>query len=122
MPRVAHFEIPADDPARAIRFYENVFGWTFRKWDGPMEYWMIQTGPQGEPGIDGGLAARRQPGESTTNVVRVPSVDTTTAQVEKAGGTTVAPKSAVPGVGWVAYYLDPEKNVFGVIQEDPAAA
>ncbi len=26
MPRVIHFEIPADDPARAVKFYESVFG------------------------------------------------------------------------------------------------
>ncbi len=122
MSRVTHFEIPADDPARAIRFYQDVFGWKFHKWDGPMEYWMVQTGPKTEAGIDGGLAQRRKPTESTTNVVRVASVDETTRQVEKAGGKTVAPKGAVPGVGWVAYYLDPENNVFGVMQEDPAAA
>ena len=30
MPRVVHFELPADDPKRAIAFYEKVFGWTVR--------------------------------------------------------------------------------------------
>jgi len=37
MPRVIHFDLPADDPERAIRFYETVFGWQIRKWEGPME-------------------------------------------------------------------------------------
>lgn len=41
MPRPVHFEIPADDPARAIEFYRAVFGWTFQKWEGPMPYWMV---------------------------------------------------------------------------------
>jgi hypothetical protein len=27
MPRVIWFEIPADDPDRAAKFYEDVFGW-----------------------------------------------------------------------------------------------
>jgi predicted enzyme related to lactoylglutathione lyase len=27
MPKVIWFEIPADDPGRAIKFYEDVFGW-----------------------------------------------------------------------------------------------
>ena len=41
MPRPAHFEIPAENPERAIAFYKDVFGWNFQKWDGPMPYWMI---------------------------------------------------------------------------------
>ena len=54
MPRVVHFEIHADDPERAISFYQSVFGWQFQKWEGPLEYWMIITGPginEGTPGI-----------------------------------------------------------------------
>ncbi len=122
MPRPVHFEIPADDPARAVRFYEKVFGWSFQRWDGPMEYWMVRTGEAGTPGIDGGLMRRAHPGASTVNVLDVTSVDQTTKAVEAAGGTVTVPRMAVPGVGWVAYYLDPEKNVFGVMQADPSAA
>ena len=54
MPRVVHFEIHADDPERAANFYQSVFGWQFQKWEGPLEYWMIITGPEGTPGINGG--------------------------------------------------------------------
>jgi len=60
MPRVIHFEIPADDPARAVKFYADVFGWQSQKWDGPMEYWLVATGKAPAPGIDGGIL-RRQP-------------------------------------------------------------
>ena len=120
MPRVSHFELPADDPSRCMRFYESVFGWTFQKWDGPMEYWLVKTGEG--PGIDGGLGRRRQPGEPPTNVIDVPSLDATIQSVKKAGGTEVVPKMAIPGVGWVAYFMDTENSVFGVIQHDPAAS
>ena len=58
MSRVVHFEIPADDPERAINFYEKVFGWRFEKWEGPIEYWLVKTGPEDQPGIDGGLTRR----------------------------------------------------------------
>ena len=54
MPRVVHFEIHADDPERAISFYNSVFDWEFQKWEGPLEYWMIITGAEGTPGINGG--------------------------------------------------------------------
>jgi len=53
MPRPVHFEIPAENPQRAIDFYTKVFGWKFSKWDGPMDYWIISTGQAPEPGIDG---------------------------------------------------------------------
>lgn len=55
MSRVIHFEIPADNPERAAEFDGAIFGWTFRKWDGPMPYWLVTTGAEGERGLDGGL-------------------------------------------------------------------
>ncbi len=64
MPRVVHFEIHADDPERAVKFYQNVFGWELTKWGGPHEYWVIKTGPDGSLGINGGLVrgmARARP-------------------------------------------------------------
>ncbi|HLT46946.1 MAG TPA: hypothetical protein VK002_06930, partial [Rubricoccaceae bacterium] len=61
MPRVIHFEIHANDPERAIRFYGESFGWSFRKYDGPMPYWLVRTGPEDQPGIDGGLLQRQAP-------------------------------------------------------------
>jgi predicted enzyme related to lactoylglutathione lyase len=29
---------------------------------------------------------------------------------------------AVPGIGWTAYFTDPEGNAFGIMQFDPSAA
>ena len=43
MPRVVHFEIHAQDPERAVRFYERVFGWSAQRW-GSEEYWLLTTG------------------------------------------------------------------------------
>ena len=121
MPRPIHFEIPADDPERARKFYGDVFGWKFQKWDGPMPYWLVTTGENGEPGIDGGLAPRQHPGATTVNTVGVASLDDTVKKIEGSGGRTVAPRMAIPGVGWLAYCLDPEGNTFGVMQADEKA-
>jgi predicted enzyme related to lactoylglutathione lyase len=35
MNRVIHFDIYADDPERAVKFYGKVFGWEASKWGGP---------------------------------------------------------------------------------------
>ena len=37
MPRVMHFEIGADQPDRAAKFYADAFGWKIQKWEGPMD-------------------------------------------------------------------------------------
>ena len=121
MSRVIHFELPADNPERAVKFYEGVFGWQFKKWEGPMEYWLISTGAAGQPGIDGGLQKRPHPGAGTVNTIGVASVDASAAAVEKQGGKIAVPKMAIPGVGYLAYCTDPEGNMFGIMQPDPAA-
>ena len=121
MSRVIHFEIPSDDPARTQSFYRKAFGWTFTKWEGPMDYWLVTTGNGGEPGIDGGLAARRDPSQGVANTIGVESVDEAIQRVEANGGTVIAPKAAIPGVGWLAYFQDPDGNAFGLMQADPAA-
>ena len=121
MPRPIHFEIPADDPARATAFYRDVFGWKFQKWEGDMPYWMITTGANGEPGIDGGLMPRPQPGASTVNTIGVASLDTTLESIQSKGGQTVVPKMAIPGIGWLAYCVDTEGNTFGVMEADEKA-
>jgi len=118
--RPVHFELPADDTARCITFYNKAFGWTFEKWDGPMPYWMIKTGAEG-PGIDGGMMSRQHPGQTPTNVIAVADCDAATKQVLTAGGTQTVPKMGIPGIGWCAYFLDTENNPFGIIQFDPEA-
>jgi predicted enzyme related to lactoylglutathione lyase len=121
MKRVVHFEIAADDPERALKFYADVFGWTMQKWDGPIEYWMATTGPESEPGINGGIAKRRMPSETTTNTIDVPSVDEFQDKITGAGGKVIAPKVPIPGVGYFAMCLDTEGNPFGLMEEDSDA-
>ena len=121
MPRPVHFEIPAENPERAMEFYSSVFGWKFNKWDGPMDYWVISTGQPGEPGIDGGLMPRRDPNQPCVNTISIANVDESLQTIEKGGGACVVPKMAVPGVGWLAYCKDTEGHIFGIMQMDASA-
>jgi len=121
MPRPVHFEIPSDNPEKAIAFYVAIFGWKFQKWEGPTPYWLITTGPDTEPGINGGLLPRRDPRQPCVNTVNVPDIDAMIASVEAHGGKCVVPKMPVPGVGWLAYCKDVDENIFGLMQMDPTA-
>jgi hypothetical protein len=121
MPRVVHFEIHADDPERAGKFYGNVFGWEATRWDGPEPYWLVRTGPDDRPGINGGIMRRRDPRGNVYNTIDVPDVDRYTKKIESEGGKVVVPKMSIPGVGWLAYCTDTEGNIFGIMAPDPGA-
>ncbi|MFQ5972834.1 MAG: VOC family protein, partial [Alphaproteobacteria bacterium] len=88
MARVVHFEIHAQEPERAIAFYEAVFGWRFNKWQGPMPYWLIETGSDAERGINGGLVERQGPapkgGEPVVGFVCTVDIDDVDTYVDKA--------------------------------------
>jgi predicted enzyme related to lactoylglutathione lyase len=126
MARVVHFEIHADSPERAVTFYSKLFGWEFTKWGGPMEYWLIKTGPDDQRGINGGLIKRHGVIDGTAVIayvctVSVDSVDATAAKLAGLGGTIVVPKMAIPGIGWLVYAKDTEGNIFGFMTSDPTA-
>ena len=122
MSRVVHFEINVDDPERAVAFYSGVFGWSVLKWDGPEDYWLLTTGDESEPGINGAIMKRSAPSITTVNTIDVSSVDEAVKKIEENGGRVVAPKITVPGVGYMAYCQDPDGNTFGVMQADPTAS
>jgi len=105
MSRVIHFEIHASRPEALVAFYTSLFGWEFTKWDGPMPYWLIKTGADGRPGIDGGLLPRQGPtaadGAPVNSYVCTVDVDNLDAKLASlpAGGVMCVPKMAIPGVG-----------------------
>ncbi|MBJ7593678.1 MAG: VOC family protein [Candidatus Dormibacteraeota bacterium] len=121
MPRPSHFEMPVDDPARAESFYRDVFGWTVQSFDGaPSYYGMVTTGPDSEPGINGGFFKRSA--DSVTSVtVSVESIEETLEKITAAGGSVVLGKSPIPSMGWFATCKDTEGNTFGLFTEDTAA-
>lgn len=115
MNRVVHFDILANEPEKLIDFYGKVLGWKFTKWDGPMEYWMINTG-EGD-GIDGGLS-KKSAQSSNVNTIQIENLNETIAKVQENGGTIISPRSAIPGIGWIALFKDAEDNIFGLMQDD----
>ena len=95
MNRVIHFELSMDNPERAIKFYSDVFGWDSQKWDGPMEYRMITTGPDNQPGICGGLS-KREEDDRVVHTIEVEYLDAVVDQNKRNGGTVVMGKSPIP--------------------------
>jgi len=125
---VVHFEIPADQPERAMKFYRELFGWQFEHMGGPMDYSLVRTVPtdaEGKPtrpGVNGGIMRRMMPGQAPVNYIAVEKVDDFTRKAESLGAKVVVPRMPVPGMGWFAQLTDTEGNIFAIWQHDPAAA
>lgn len=123
MNRVTHFEIYTDKPESVQPFYQDVFGWKFRKFEGGlMEYWLVTTGDDTNPGINGGMTRPREgQNAGTLNTIAVESLDRTIDKIEQRGGRICVPKMAIPTVGWLAYAEDPAGNIFGIIEPNTEA-
>src|SRR5580700_5687927 len=119
-----YFEIQADDPARAIAFYSEIFGWQFSEVEGlAIRYWRIETG-----GARGGLLARPAqvppPGCGTNAFVcslEVGDFDATRNAILERRGIVALPEFAVPGRCWQGYFIDTEGNTFGIFEVDESA-
>jgi predicted enzyme related to lactoylglutathione lyase len=127
MGKVVHFEIPADDEARARAFYGSVFDWQLQEMP-EMQYTILMTTPVDqqtqlplEPGaINGGLMKRSDDTPAPVITVGVESIDDALQRIEAAGGSTVRSRTEIPGMGAFAYFKDPEGNVVGLWETAPS--
>jgi len=51
-------------------------------------------------------------------MITVDDIDAYIKKVKSAGGSIAMDKMQVPGVGWLAYFKDPDGNFFGMIQPE----
>lgn len=117
---LAAFAIHADDVDRAVGFYEAVFGWQFEPW-GPPGFYLIRTGDEASPGVQGLLHKRHEPRSGTglngfEPTFAVDDVDAVLAAVEANGGTVTIGKSPIPTVGVLVRFLDTEGNDVGAMR------
>jgi uncharacterized protein len=129
---VVHFEIPTDQPERAVKFYRDLFGWDIEHFGasgaGGIDYWLVKTVPTDaegkptEPGVNGGIMRRMMPGQTPVNYISVENVDEFARKAERLGAKVVLPRMPVPGMGWFSQLTDTEGNIFAIWQHDPAAA
>lgn len=113
---LVHFEIPAKDPEKVAKFYTQLFGWKFQKWQAPTDYWLISLKDAKENDTIGGLYPRENPKEQYRNYFMVRSVDETLKNATSLGAKVVSGKQEIPNVGIMAILEDPDGNVFALFQ------
>jgi len=116
---LAAFAIHVDDLDRARGFYEAVFGWVFEPW-GPPGFYLIHTGDEADPGIQGLMHKRHVPRSGTglnglEPTFAVQDLDAVIAAVQAHGGKITMPKSPIPTVGVLVRFEDPEGNDIGAM-------
>lgn len=137
MNRVVHFEIHASDVEASKKFYSDVFGWEMQQMGSEYgNYVMIKTGPgpdetakgtvkMEDVGINGGMMMRNAPKppqgvgpNAFVCIIGVDNIDTYYDKAKNAGGVVAMDKMDVPNVGKLAYFKDPDENLFGIIQPE----
>ena len=125
MDKVIFFEVPADDLARARKFYGTVFDWKMNEIP-QMHYTQVGTveadrlgvrGTPKEPGaINGGMVERGDSVKSPVIYISVKNIDEAATTIEKNGGKIIQPRTPVGNFGFAAYFRDTEGNVVGLWQ------
>ena len=121
MNRFTHFELVTPDFEKTAEFYRQVFSWEIQKWEGPVDYWIVNTGDSSTPGINGGLMGQNGPFRGTVNTIEVDDIDAMISRVKEHGGQMIFEKDVIPGVGYLAYFQDNTGIIVGLHQADPQA-
>ena len=122
MGRVIHFEIFAEDPARSIRFYRELFDWSFTPDANHADYWHVVTGDKSTPGINGGLTKPYLPRSAEgvgafVATIEVAALEGYAERIVAAGGSLVKQPFEIEGYGRMLHASDPEGNLFGLIEK-----
>lgn len=128
--QVGHFEIPADDPARARKFYESTFGWKMHHMP-EMDYTMVMTGASNEQGmptepgyIGGGIGKRNANLAHPVLTIIVDEISTAEKEITKNGGKILQKKQPIGdgAMGFTGYFKDSEGNIIGLYQAGKMAS
>lgn len=113
-------ELTTPDVAKALTFYQGVFGYTHDEMDtGPQGKYYILKSPDGKG--RGGMMKAPHPDAHPMWMpyVRVDQVDAIAARVAPLGGELMMSPEDIPGVGRICAIFDPLGAAVGIIQPVP---
>lgn len=112
--KIAHWELMGPDGQALVDFYGKVFGWSTQSAPGFDSYYLVDTS-QAEPGGAIGQGSPELPAYSII-YFEVDSIDDQLAKVGAAGGSTVMPRTVIPGTVAFATFRDPAGNMVGLVE------
>ncbi|MBI2029621.1 VOC family protein [Candidatus Gottesmanbacteria bacterium] len=129
---VVHFEMPAKNKKRVVKFYESAFGWDMQIMGSEMGNYILATTSESDkngfpkkPGmINGGFFEynAKKPGfQKPSVVISVDDIKKAMKKVTDAGGKVLGGQKPgipddIPGVGLYVSFIDSEGNRVGMLQ------
>jgi predicted enzyme related to lactoylglutathione lyase len=112
--KICYLEIPANRAEDSARFYSDIFGWKVReRGDGNLAF--------DDTGCVSGTWVKesdRTPDEHTRTYIMVDDITESLAQIVKAGGRVITPRTVIgANMGVFAVFADPVGNEFGLYEE-----
>ena len=123
---VVHFEMPAENKNRMVKFYSTVFSWQTQQLGPEMgEYVVVSTTESGDDGrpkmtgaINGGFYQKTDDlnTQYPSLVIAVDDVNESIKKIKSGGGTVLGEPMDIPGVGKHISFIDTEGNRLSILQ------
>lgn len=118
--QIVHWELMGADGAALAAFYKDIFDWDPQPLEGFGEYHIVADA---DTGIGGAVGQGPEGMPSYFAMyIGVDSIDDHLAKITAAGGTTVVPRTVIPGTVTFAMFADPAGNVVGLTENETPPA
>ncbi|MGH3649124.1 MAG: VOC family protein [Acidimicrobiia bacterium] len=111
---IVHWELIGADGNALKTFYSGLFDWTFSTPEGFDSYHFTEGDDMGVNGAVG--QGREDMPDYQALYVRVADIVSKLGEVESLGGSTVMPRTEIPGVVTYALFRDPAGNLVGLVE------
>jgi predicted enzyme related to lactoylglutathione lyase len=110
---ITHIEFSARDLKETKKFYADVFDWMIRDFP-EMNYATFEA----EGGSGGGFnpVTEDSPAGRVLVYINTPDLKDTVRKIKQAGGKIILESYEIPGVGFMATFLDPTENLVALLQ------
>ena len=117
--KIVHWELMGPDGEALSAFYSGLFDWQPQATPGFDGYYLVD-GEQTGVGGAVGKGPTEMPNYLTI-YIEVDSIDEYLEKIGAAGGTTLMPRTEIPGMVTYAMFADPAGNAVGLVEADVPA-
>ncbi|MDH3499998.1 MAG: VOC family protein [Acidimicrobiia bacterium] len=112
--KIVHWELMGPDADALSAFYAELFDWKGEAVPGFDGYNMVHADQAGVGGAVG--KGNEHMPQYQAIYVEVEDVNTHLGKAESAGGTTVVPRTVIPGMVTFGLFTDPAGNLVGIVE------
>ena len=116
---IVHWELMGPDGEAQKGFYSSIFDWRLSQAENFPNYFMTDAEETGVAGAVG--QGNEQMPAYSTFYVQVEAIEESLGKIEANGGSTVLPRTEIPGTVTFALFHDPAANLVGLVEAETPA-